>query len=865
MCLRFVMVSSHFLRWVQAPGTISMHVILRRIQFIVTLYSLLFLLPKDHFHRVGLLEPGPGRPRVCPRPTICSEGIIEIGLLAGARLSALYMLVPISAVFLTKARLALAEWNKTILSIIVPAFDLHQIHVSAGWQVAACSLFHVACHCGRFIKRGTLGTISLQPVGWSGWIAFAMLFPVALLQLSVCRRLFSYEIRKPAHLIGALIFAVAGIFHGRFALPIVLYLSCTVYMLDVIYTNFWRTWRVENSEFVRLGRGTELTFHLPPHWPDHFEGYVNVLVPWISRWQWHAFSAYASIDRPGFASVFALDSGDWTKALHASIARDTRRPVWIQGPIPSPYGERAADFDYMVLVATGVGITPALSCITKFAKTGRSLVLIWTCRDPSLVAFYRHRLADTVLSLIFYTGKEPIKVDGLPSHVRVLDKRPDLAIVVPDCMRCVEHNAALPADVRRRAADFLVSMNNTYAGIFECSQGAVRLRFDTFMSATLRLGRTPTELVHHFVHYLHEAHMVHTHGGAATAASDVNETQVRLSAFHADTENFSAIPDDRGSRGDAPSWVNYLPFGSSVLSHAAKGNGTRSGFSSNTVDLEHQSDHTAHLDSKIFDADIFGRAFSALATDVVTFGFDDCVELIRTISEDGDSMCSINELHAALEHLRVVNVRIDTHQKALRCKMQQQKQQSHGNPFWRNLATPSKLAGSFRDLLSLSSKINSEKEPTDKSSSLPEPLGTEAIQNDIEQQVLSSADAKTSQFDELKSDVVTDIEEPHLAGENSDIICLITDDSEDPANVGECKTEWVGEQTTPQGTMLKSSSYPSLPANEEGDEDVSLIHLDVSKDRWGIMYCGGVAQVQATLRDVAHTLGVPLALEQFNW
>lgn len=848
-----------------------MHAVLRRIQLIVTFYALLFLLPKQHFKSIGLLEPDSRRPRVCPRMSICSEGYLEIALLAGARLSASYMLIPIAAVFLTKARLALAQWNKTILSIILPAFDLHQIHVSAGWQVAACSVFHVACHIARYAKRGMLATISLKRVGWSGWIAFAMLLPVALLQTSFFRRLFSYEVRKPAHVIGALIFAVAGVFHGPLALPVVLCLCCAVYILDVVYTNFWRTWRVENSEFVRLGRGTELTFRLPPHWPDHFEGYINLLVPWISRWQWHAFSAYASIDRPGYASVFALDSGDWTKALHASIARDTRRPVWIQGPIPSPYGERAADFDYMVLVATGVGITPALACITKFAKTGRSLVLIWSCRDPSLVAFYRHRLADTVLSLIYYTGKEPVKVDGLPSHVRVLDKRPDLAMVVPDCMRCVEHNAALPAEVRRRAANFLVSMNNTYAGIFECSQGAVRLRFDSFMSATLRRGRTPAELVQHFLRYVREAHMVH----ASSAPGDASEAHARLTSphEHRDNRTTTAIQDDCGSRGDVPSWINYLPFGSSVLSHTVKGSGSRSSAPSSTVPLEYENDDPAHLDSKIFDADIFGRAFAALATDVVTFSFDDCVELIRTLSDKGDAICSINELQAALEHLRVVTVSIDTHQKALQCKLQQQKQLPHGNTFWRHLAATGRLSSSFRDLVSLNSKATSESVRS-KSPSLPAPLRIEATQpgvstNCFEQRSLSSAsldaEFKKSKSGEIKDDVVTDIENPSFPERNADVVYLDTYDTDYAPNFGECKTDWVGEQTTPRGTSQVSSSHMSFPNNEEGDEDVNLIHLDISKDRWGIMYCGGVAQVQATLRDVSQALGVPLALEQFNW
>jgi hypothetical protein len=55
-------------------------------------------------------------------------------------------------------------------------------------------------------------------------------------------------------------------------------------------------------------------------------------------------------------------AGDWTEQLHKIVDRPTKRPVWVAGPFASPYST-AVDFDNLVLVASGIGITPALSIL----------------------------------------------------------------------------------------------------------------------------------------------------------------------------------------------------------------------------------------------------------------------------------------------------------------------------------------------------------------------------------------------------------------------------------------------------------------------------------------------------------------------
>ena len=616
-------------RFREAGGMVSMTKVVRRAQALVVAYSLLVVLPRGAPGGMGWLEMH-GEATLCrsreTKEALCARGPLEISLLVCARASAYLMLVSIAAVFVTKARLFWGRYNKTILSMVVPAYDLHDLHVRAGWELVTSGAAHAAAHAARHLLRHE-GARHLRGtrVAVSGWVALASLLPVALLQTERCRALARFEVRKPAHVVGALAFAAACVVHGPLALPIVTCVVYALYVLDATYATFWQTWRVEHSEFVRLGRGVELTFKVPEKlWPDS-EGYVNVLVPWISRWEFHPFSAYSSVERPGYASIFALDAGDWTAALHASIARDTKRPVWIQGPFPSPFGERAAEFDYMVLVATGIGITPALSCIRKFASTGRTIVLIWCCRDPSIIAFYRHRLALPYLTLIYYTGKEIIKVDGLPSHVRVLDTRPDLQAVVPDVIRCVEHHVALPDHIYRRAADFLIDMNDAYLGLSELSAGAARLRFDAFVAAILRRGRSPAELVDHFLEYVQSNELTeHPSWSSRSQGPGIDLAMLWPVGVNRLTP--------RRRKHDV-----FLEMASPPDAKLKVGDG------------DDDDDEPDLLDNKVITAAVFARAFAALATDVLTLSEDDVYDILQSISPTGDTAISPNDLLHALE------------------------------------------------------------------------------------------------------------------------------------------------------------------------------------------------------------------------
>ena len=67
--------------------------------------------------------------------------------------------------------------------------------------------------------------------------------------------------------------------------------------------------------------------------------------------------------------------GDWTKKIHAALAKPCARPAWIYGPFPSPFST-ASGYDKLITIASGIGITPSISAVVHLGET-RQVHLIW--------------------------------------------------------------------------------------------------------------------------------------------------------------------------------------------------------------------------------------------------------------------------------------------------------------------------------------------------------------------------------------------------------------------------------------------------------------------------------------------------------
>lgn len=179
--------------------------------------------------------------------------------------------------------------------------------------------------------------------------------------------------------------------------------------------------------------------------------------------------------------------GDWTTKLHDAVRKPTSRPAWICGPFASPYSH-AQEYDNLVLVASGIGITPAMSIVAAFKAT-RRVHVIWACRDPSLLEFYLEKVIfdDDAWTLIYYTGKRKLQLpDHLPPTVLIFNGRPNFDRSVREMIIGIEHQTGLPEEILH-AAEECMEEGHGYADQFKhAAEMPPSERFDVLIRKQLR-------------------------------------------------------------------------------------------------------------------------------------------------------------------------------------------------------------------------------------------------------------------------------------------------------------------------------------------------------------------------------------------
>ncbi|KAK7239752.1 dual oxidase [Aureococcus anophagefferens] len=339
---------------------------------------------------VGLLHWNGGEPYICPRVTVCAEDWVALGLLGATRTLA-YLCYPLlMLLFLGKANNLVCALSRSVVGVYVPFHRLHELHTSAGVVAGAAFVAHGAGHAARWARQGNARLLWASQTGRTGAVA-ALLTPLIVVPMrsAACRAALRWELRKALHYLAVLWGLLAALHAPKsVSLPCV-GIPLAVYAGDWLYGLLFRTYLVRTSRFTRLARAVQLDFENPPGfyaggWKS---GYVLVCVPWLAKAEWHAFSVFQHPTMPDHSSVCMAVGGDWTRALHDAVSlRPTTRPVWVAGPRHSPY---ASSFkaDNIITVASGIGITPALSVLASQDES-RRVNLIWICRDPSLVEFH---------------------------------------------------------------------------------------------------------------------------------------------------------------------------------------------------------------------------------------------------------------------------------------------------------------------------------------------------------------------------------------------------------------------------------------------------------------------------------------------
>ncbi|KAL7482988.1 hypothetical protein ACHAW6_008629 [Cyclotella cf. meneghiniana] len=393
-------------------------------------------------------------PHVVARQVVAWNVYQEV-LLGISRFSGFSLYPWIIMVFFTKMRGTMAFLSKTPISVYLIQ-DTHNLHIAAGWYILFDSLIHTLCHCLRWLDQGNLRLLwetplGSNPSGRTGVFVLASTL-IIVLPMTVIKKCINYEIRKYSHYF-FWVFCICMAMHAPFwAWPnagwcrIVFPMLMIMYLLDATYVKFFMTERINTVTYRVVDSGVELSMPVSSRFQKNLPsgGYGYVMFPWVSRNQWHAFSLYENPLDGSIRHAFMAILGDWTKEVHRlTNEAETARPLWISGPFPSPYSN-ALNFDNMICVASGIGITPAMSAIDAY-KEYRQVNLVWACRDASMLVFFLEnaKLDKKGFNVIFYTGKDPLPptIENYNAHgvyMRIVRARPNLHYLIPNIVRNVD-------------------------------------------------------------------------------------------------------------------------------------------------------------------------------------------------------------------------------------------------------------------------------------------------------------------------------------------------------------------------------------------------------------------------------------------
>ncbi|CAB9527003.1 NADPH oxidase 4 [Seminavis robusta] len=380
----------------------------------------------------------------------------QMACVAITRFTAFFMYPALILVFFTKFRFTMTLLSATPLVLWINQ-DLHDLHSYCGWVIAVDGILHTIFHVGRWADQGNL---SLLIHHWSGSSGVAMVISVIAIcipmMFKTLKLKMNYEVRKGLHYF-FVVFAIALTFHttptsmpnGGFTCYIFSMLIIW-YFVDVLLVYLFMSEKIETTVFHVLPSGVQVTMRVSKRFQamGNQGGFCYVCFPWVDRKEWHAFSLFENPSNPEERQIFLLKTGDWTEKVHHLLERDTVRPVWVQGPFPSPYN-RAMDYDNQILIAGGIGITPALSVI-RAHKESRRTNLIWAVRDPAMLEFFLdHAYLDhRGWNLIFYTGKAPLvnaTIESLTgTNVCVIRARPNINSVVRNIIYGIESGVGKP-------------------------------------------------------------------------------------------------------------------------------------------------------------------------------------------------------------------------------------------------------------------------------------------------------------------------------------------------------------------------------------------------------------------------------------
>eukprot|EP00984_Skeletonema_dohrnii_P014383 scaffold6034_cov87-Skeletonema_dohrnii-CCMP3373.AAC.3 len=391
---------------------------------------------------------------ICPRETICATETLSIILLALARCSAFFDYPLYMMMFLSKCHNINNVCRRTVLREWIDFGDMHKVHRLFGIIVGIETMFHSFFHMLRWGLNADIDLLWRTTTGISGLVAI-FITPLICWPMVVpaIKERLAFEVRKGLHYL-SIVWAIILLFHSTSMIYYLIGIPALMYLVDYLFGYFGRNSLIENAFFERYGEnGVALHFLNPHNWDKKPKtSYVYVMCPWISKYQWHAFTIFPEPTKEDHTMLCIESSGDWTKELHRKIKVPCLRPLYVLGPYKSPFSDAAVTTSNAIAVASGIGITPTLSLVLNYAGKKR-INVVWVCRDPGLVEYILHKfdigaITKKSYAFIFYTGTRELALPkDLPSNIFIFTGRPHLEHTITGIVTAIHSGDGLPEEM----------------------------------------------------------------------------------------------------------------------------------------------------------------------------------------------------------------------------------------------------------------------------------------------------------------------------------------------------------------------------------------------------------------------------------
>lgn len=328
-------------------------------------------------------------------------------------------------------RLFISALRRTRLARYLALEDSVRFHWLSGHVMFAAAIVHTLaylCLYGWVSDKSLIANLMGSVASITGWILALIFLGFWLVALDSVRRRLPFELFYVTHFAGVAIVILLLIHSPNYWKWFVI--GGTGYLLDRAL-RFYRMRQPSTIVSTRIlpSAVTELVIARPPEFSYRAGDFVFVLIPALSRFEWHPFTISSPPERTDAFTLHVRSLGDYTDALHRVCkhwseiqrgvidatpdipARVSKRLTACLGQVPvyidGPHGAPANDIFHArvaVLIAAGIGVTPFASILQSLMhhhKAGKldglevdKVYFLWINRDQRAFEWFTELLAD---------------------------------------------------------------------------------------------------------------------------------------------------------------------------------------------------------------------------------------------------------------------------------------------------------------------------------------------------------------------------------------------------------------------------------------------------------------------------------------